>query len=399
MSREEAPAVARRHFVQGVGAALSLAPLAGRAAVMADPQAGAMPAGAPGTGARRNDTFLKACRGEPVGYTPIWMMRQAGRYLPQYQQVLSKSDFLTSVRTPEIAAELTLQPVDVLGVDAAIFFSDITTTVVPMGMALSYSDQAGPMFENPVRSMADAQRLVVPDDPAEGLGFVYDAQRICARELASRVPLIGFAGAPFTVAAYMVEGRSGQSMAEFRRFLFAEPEAFATLMDKVTRHTAKYLRAQAAAGADALMLFDSNAGLVGPGDYEALNLPYVRRVIAELKPTGVPILYFGMGAHASLKAIGECGADVIGIDYAMGLDEAIVQLGSGVSVQGNMEPFSLYQARGEIRDRVAATLKAARNARGHVFNLGHGVPRYSPVDNVKAVVDFVHELSAGAKAG
>ncbi len=399
MNREKPPAIDRRHFVQGVGAALSLAPLVARAAAAAGPQAGVVPASTPGAGSRRNNTFLHACRGEPVAHTPIWMMRQAGRYLPQYQKVMEKSDFLTAVRTPEIAAELTIQPVDILGVDAAIFYSDITTTAVPMGMHLRYSDQTGPSYENPIRGMADVQRLVVPEDPADGLGFVYDAQRICARELANRVPLIGFAGAPFTMAAYMVEGRAGQSFAEFRRFLFAEPDAFAMLMDKLARHTAQYLKAQAAAGADALMLFDSNAGLVGPHDYETLNLPYVRQVIAGIKSTGVPILYFGMGAHASLKAIGESGADVIGIDYGLPLDGAIAQLGSKVSVQGNLEPFCLYQTRGEIRDRVAATLQAARNARGHVFNLGHGVPRYSPVDNVKAVVDFVHELSSGAGAG
>jgi len=385
----------RRHFVQGIGAALSLAPLAAHPATAVDPQAGVVPAAS----SRRNDTFLKACRGQPVGHTPIWMMRQAGRYLPQYQKVLARTDFLTAVRTPDIAAEITIQPVDILGVDAAIFYSDITTTVVPMGMKLLYSDQTGPVFENPVRSMADVQRLVVPDDPAEGLGFVYEAQRICARELANRVPLIGFAGAPFTVAAYMVDGRAGQSMADFRRFIFAEPAAYTALMDKVTRHTTQYLKAQAASGADALMMFDSNAGLIGPDDYEALNLPYVRRIISELKPVGVPLLYFGMGAHASLKAIGACGADVVGIDYGMPLDAAIAQLGPSVSVQGNMEPFSLYQTRSEIRNRVAATLKAGRNARGHVFNLGHGVPRYSPVDNVRAVVDFVHELSARASAG
>ncbi|MCC7257060.1 MAG: uroporphyrinogen decarboxylase [Gammaproteobacteria bacterium] len=357
-------------------------------------EAASSPASSP---SRRNDTFLRACRGEPVDYTPIWMMRQAGRYLPQYQKVLASTDFLTGVRTPEIAAEITIQPVDILGVDAAIFYSDITTTAVPMGMDLRYSDKTGPAFENPVRSKADVDRLVVPDDPAEGLGFVYEAQRICARELANRVPLIGFAGAPFTMCAYMVEGGSSHSFIEFRRFIFSAPEVFATLMDKVARHTAKYLKAQAAAGADALMLFDSNAGLVGPRDFETLNLPYVRQIIAEVKPTGVPILYFGMGAHGSLAAIRNCGADVIGIDYGMRLDDAVAQLGPGVSVQGNAEPYCLYQAPGDIRNRVAETLQAAKGARGHIFNLGHGVPRFAPVDNVRAMVDFVHELSAARK--
>jgi uroporphyrinogen decarboxylase len=386
----------RRHFVQGVGAALSLGPLMASAGSAEQASAGAVPTSGHGV-SRRNDTFLKACRGQPVEFTPIWMMRQAGRYLPQYQKVLAKSDFLTSVRTPEIAAEITIQPVDILGVDAAIFFSDITTTAVPMGMRLRYSDGTGPSYDNPVRSQADADRLVVPEDPAEGLGFVFDAQRICARELADRVPLIGFAGAPFTMSAYMVEGGSSGSFPEFRRLIFGAPDVYTTLMDKVARHTAKYLKAQAAAGADALMLFDSNAGLVGPRDYETLNLPYVRQIIAEVKPTGVPIIYFGLGAHSSLAAIRNCGADVIAIDYGMRLDDAIAQLGQGVSVQGNAEPYCLYQAHADIRSRVAETLQAAKGARGHIFNLGHGVPRYSPVDNVKAMVDFVHELSAVRK--
>lgn len=340
-----------------------------------------------------NDTFLKACRGEKVDFTPVWMMRQAGRYLPQYQQVLAKTDFLTACRTPEIAAEITIQPVDAIGVDAAIFYSDITTTVVPMGMDLHYESGKGPSYTNPVRTAADADRLIVPDDPADGLGFVYDAQRICARELANRVPLIGFAGAPFTVAAYMVEGGGSHSFVNYRRLAFADPATYSTLMDKVSRHTANYLKAQAAAGANALMLFDSHAGLLGPQDYESMNLPYVKRIIAAIKDTGVPIIYFGLGAHSSLGAISECGADVIGIDYGLRLADAVAELGSGVSVQGNVEPHVFFQTRSEIERRVAETLAGGKAARGHVFNLGHGVPQHSPVDQVRAMVDLVHEMS------
>ena len=397
MNDSDMPAMGRRHFVQGVGAALSLAPLIGQSNSADGLQAGIVDVGAH-ENSKRNDAFLKACRGEKVDYTPIWMMRQAGRYLPQYEKLLAKSDFLTSVRTPEIAAELTIQPVDVLGVDAAIFYSDITTAVVPMGMQLRYSDKTGPAFGNPVRSKADADRLIVPEDPAEGLGFVYEAQKICARELANRVPLIGFAAAPFTMSAYMVEGGSSTAFSLFRRFVFDEPAGYATLMDKVAQHTTSYLKAQAAAGVDALMLFDSNAGLFGPQDYEIVNLPYVKKIIAALKPTGVPIIYFGLGAHGSLGMIKDCGADVIGIDYGMRLDNAVAQLGSGVSVQGNIEPHVLYQSPEEIRRRVAETLEAGNAARGHVFNLGHGVPRYSPVDHVKAMVDSVHELSQARMA-
>lgn len=378
MKDKDTTNIGRREFVQGVGATLALAPLAGTAQA---------------AGGKMNDTFLRACRGEKVDYTPVWLMRQAGRYLPEYQAVVRKPGFLKAVRTPEIAAEVTIQPVDILGVDAAIFYSDITTVTVPMGMDLQYSDGKGPSYTNPIRSQADADRLVVPDDPADGLGFVYEAQKICARELANKVPLIGFAGAPFTMGAYMVEGGPSHSFSTYRRLIFDEREAFTTMMDKVSQHTANYLEAQAAAGANALMLFDSNAGLLGPDDYESLNLPYVRKILAALKDTGVPLIYFGLGAHSSLAAIRDCGADVIGIDFGLRLDDAVGQLGQNVSVQGNIEPHVLYESPAEIRRRVARTLERGKGARGHVFNLGHGVPRYSPVDNVKAMVDAVHELS------
>ncbi|MEC7803714.1 MAG: uroporphyrinogen decarboxylase [Pseudomonadota bacterium] len=340
-----------------------------------------------------NDTFLKACRGEKVQYTPVWLMRQAGRYLPEYQKILAKLDFLTACRTPEIAAEITMQPVDIIGVDAAIFYSDITTTVVPMGMDLHYEVGKGPSYSNPVRTAADVDRLMVPEDSSEGLGFVYEAQKICARELANKVPLIGFAGAPFTVSAYMIEGAGSTSFAITRRMAFADTPTFKNLMDKVARHTANYLKAQAAAGANALMLFDSHAGLLGPRDYRELNLPFVKQIIADIKSTGVPILYFGLGAHASLEAISKCGADVIGIDYGLRLDEAVERLGANVSVQGNIEPYVFFRSRQEIQDRVVETLAFGKNARGHVFNLGHGVPQHAPVDQVKAMVDTVHEVS------
>jgi len=344
-----------------------------------------------------NDTFLKACRGEPVDYTPIWMMRQAGRYLPEYQKVLAKTDFLTACRTPEIAAEITIQPVDVIGVDAAIFYSDITTTVVPMGIELHYEKGKGPSYPNPVRTRVDVDELIVPEGP-EGLEFVYEAQRICARELENKVPLIGFAGAPFTVSAYMVEGRGTNSFVEFRRLAFSQPETYAVLMDKVARHTANYLKYQAAAGANALMLFDSHAGLLGPNDFASMNLPYIRQIIADIKSTGVPIIYLPFGQHNSLGSIKDCGADVIALDYGFRLDEAVAELGHNVSVQGNVEPHSLFRPREEIERRASEVLAAGKGARGHIFNLGHGVPQHSPVDNVKAMVDFVHEASQAKAA-
>lgn len=338
-----------------------------------------------------NDTFLKACRGEKVDYTPVWFMRQAGRVLPGYRKLMTKHDFLTVCRTPELTAEVTIQPVDVLGVDAAIFFSDILTTVVPMGMDLVYHENKGPSFTNPVRTPADVDRLVVPE-PEEGLAFVYEAQKILARELANKVPLIGFAGSPLTVAAFMV-GSSSKNFDVIRRMIFAATPVFRTLMDKVSRFTAKYLGAQARAGSNAVMLFDSFAGMLGPEDFEEYNLPYVKRIIAELKKEGVPIIYFGLGATGSLDKIKDCGADVIGVDFGIRLDRAVAQLGPKVTVQGNLEPYVLLQSREQIEARAKKTLAMAKGARGHIFNLGHGVPSEAPVENVKALVEAVHKFS------
>ncbi|MCX8126759.1 MAG: uroporphyrinogen decarboxylase [Dehalococcoidia bacterium] len=271
-----------------------------------------------------NDTFLKACRGEKTDYTPLWLMRQAGRFLPQYRKVSERYGFLTMCRTPELAAEVTLQPVDVLGVDAAIFFSDILTTVVPMGMDLRYDEEKGPSFANPIRTVADVERLTVPD-PEEALAFVYQAQKILARELVRKVPLIGFAGGPFTVAAYMIEGSSSHTFSKVKTFVFTQPEAFRSLMDKVSRLTASYLKMQARAGANALMIFDSFAGVLGPQDYLDFNLPYLKDIINEIRNTGVPIIYFGLGQHGNFPALAGCGADVIGIDYNVTLDDAIAR--------------------------------------------------------------------------
>ncbi|RJQ40571.1 MAG: uroporphyrinogen decarboxylase [Dehalococcoidia bacterium] len=338
-----------------------------------------------------NDTFLKACRGEKTDYTPVWFMRQAGRILPDYRKLISKHGFLNICRTPELTAEVTIQPVDTLGVDAAIFFSDILTTVVPMGMNLVYNEPKGPSFTNPVRTKADADRLVVPD-PEEGLKFVYDAQKILARELANRVPFIGFAGSPLTVMTFMV-GSSSKNFDNMRHMIFADTPTFRIVMDKVSRFTAKYLAAQARSGASAVMLFDSFAGMLGPEDFQGYNLPYIKSIIAELKKEKVPVIYFGLGAIGSLDQIKDCGADVIGVDYGISLDKAVAQLGKKVSVQGNLEPYVLLQTPEQIEARAKDTLAKAKSARGHIFNLGHGVPSEAPMDNVKFLVDAVHRLS------
>lgn len=338
-----------------------------------------------------NDAFLKACRGEPVDHTPVWMMRQAGRFMPKFAAYAGKMDFLAMCRTPEVAAAVTIEPVDALGVDAAILFSDITTTVVPMGMALEYADDRGPYFTNPLKTDADIGRLRVPGEGDEGLAFVYDTVRIVARELANRVPLIGFAGSPLAMASFMIEGAMSRNYTDLRRMIFTRPVSFNLLMDKIRRHTAHYLNAQARAGAQALMIFDAFAGVLGPRDFRDVNLPHVRRLIEDIKPTGVPVIYFGLGARSCLDQLRDCGADVIGIDAGIDLDQAIRVLGRGVSVQGNLEPFVLLQDRAQISQRVGEVLAQGRAARGHIFNLGHGVPPGTPVDHAKALVDAVHE--------
>jgi len=338
-----------------------------------------------------NETFLKACRGEKTDYTPVWLMRQAGRFLPEFQKVMAKADFLTICRTPELAAEVTIQPVDILGVDAAIFFSDITTTMVPMGVKLEYIDGKGPIYPNPIRSQADVDRLVVPE-PEEGLAFVYEAQKILAKELANKVPLIGFAGSPFTMAAFIIEGAISHAFTNTRSMIFHEPALFHTLMDKVSRFTAKYLKAQAMAGCNALMLFDSFAGMLGPRDFLEFNLPYTARTIADLKKGGVPVIYFGLGQHGALEQIGGMGADVIGVDYGLNLNNAVIRLGQEVTVQGNAEPYVLLQPPAKIRERVKEVLEQGKGARAHIFNLGHGVPINTQVTGAKAMVEAVHEL-------
>lgn len=319
-------------------------------------------------------------------------MRQAGRYLPQFQKVAAKADFLTICRTPELAAEVTIQPVDALGVDAAIFFSDITTTVVPMGIKLEYADNRGPYYPDPLRRKADIDRLTVPE-PEEDLAFVYQAQKILARELANRVPLIGFAGAPFTMAAFMVEGAISHTFTNTRSLIFREPRLFHSLMDKVSRFTAKYLKAQARAGCHALMLFDSFAGMLGPKDFMEFNHPYLKSTIADLNQTGVPVIYFGLGQHGALEQIGGLGAAVVGVDYGINLNSAVARLGPGVTVQGNIEPYVLLEPEKQIRERVKGVLAQGRGARAHIFNLGHGVPINTPVANARAMISAVHEFT------
>ncbi|NDY42799.1 uroporphyrinogen decarboxylase [Dissulfurirhabdus thermomarina] len=340
-----------------------------------------------------NDTFLRACRGEPTPFTPVWLMRQAGRYLPAYQAVRGTTDFLTLCKTPELAVEVTLQPVDILGVDAAILFSDILIPLEPMGVGLAFHEGRGPVLDPPVRT-EDQVRSLRGIDPERDVPFVLETIRRLRRELAGRVPLIGFSGAPFTLATYLVEGGTSRGFLHTKRMMFEAPEVFEELMRRITDVTVAYLRAQAAAGAQAIQVFDTWAGILSPGDYRAHALPHARRVMEALADTGVPRIYFVHDGGHLLEDIRTAGADVVGLDWRTDISAALQRLGADAVVQGNLDPCALFLPEDRLRERVRGILEEGRRARGHVFNLGHGVLPEIPPEKAKLVVDLVHELSA-----
>ncbi len=346
-----------------------------------------------------NDVFLKACRGEDVPDTPVWIMRQAGRYLKQYQKIRKKIDFLTLCKTPELAAEVTIQPIDALGVDAAILFSDILIPAEAMGMKLKFFEKKGPVLTPPIRDEHSVKKLLVPE-PEDSLGFVMETIKILRKELNTRVPLIGFSGAPFTMATYMIEGGTSKNFLQTKKMIFQSPGLYASLMEKVTQTLVKYLEAQMKAGIQAVQLFDTWAGIFSPQDYKDYVLPYIKRVIKGIKDwqstelaESVPIIYFVGECGGLLEEIKTCGADVIGIDWRINMDDAIKRLGNNISVQGNLDPCALFQPREKIQGRVKDILNMAVSARGHIFNLGHGILPETRVENVVAMVEMVHNLS------
>ncbi len=337
-----------------------------------------------------NDTFLKACKGEPVEYTPVWIMRQAGRYLPEYQAIRAEVDFLTLCKTPELAAKVTIQPVERLGVDAAILFSDILIPVEAMGMNLEFSDKKGPILREPVRTKSALDRLIIPDTE-DSMPFVIETIRILRRQL--RIPLIGFSGAPFTLATYVIEGGSTKSFVHTKKMMFQNSGLFNELMEKLTLTVISYLTSQIRAGAQAVQIFDSWVGILSPRDYDEYVLPYIKRVIGELKKEGVPVIYFANECAGLLGSIKKTGADVIGIDWRIDLKEAIKQLGKRYSIQGNLDPCALFLPREKIEERVKEILWKGEFARGHIFNLGHGILPETPFENAIAMVEAVHKYS------
>jgi uroporphyrinogen decarboxylase len=317
-------------------------------------------------------------------------MRQAGRYLPDYMRVREKCSFLELCKTPELAAQVTLQPVDILGVDAAILFSDILIPLEPMSMELDFVP--GPVFEYPVRCMSDVRRLRIPD-MEEDVPFVLETIRLLRRELEGRVPLIGFGGAPFTLACYMVEGKGSRDFAAVKKMMYCAPEIYEALMEKVTVMLIAYLNAQITSGAQAIQLFDTWGGILSPTDYVRYALPYTIRVIAGIRAGGVPVIHFVKGAGTMLEYAGMAGGDVLGLDWHTGLGKARDDLGAGVAVQGNLDPTVLYGPKPLIEAEVKRILEENNGRPGHIFNLGHGILPDTPPENARFMVECVHRLS------
>ena len=341
-----------------------------------------------GPAALQDSPFMRACRREPVPYTPVWLMRQAGRYQREYRDIRSRVSFLELCHTPELAAEVTLMAVDQLGVDAAIIFADILLILEPMGAGVSFNKGEGPSIGRPVREARDVDALLEVDPAA--LSFVYEAVRMTRRALKPDVPLIGFAGAPFTVASYLVEGGSSRNFVQAKGLMYRDPGAWNALMERLVRATVGYLNAQIAAGAQVIQLFDSWVGCLSAEDYRQYVQPHSRALIAGITP-GVPVIHFGADSGHLLRDMRAAGGDVIGLDWRTGLADGWAIIGHDKAVQGNLDPVTLFATPSVIEQRARAILDQAAGRPGHIFNLGHGILPETPVDHVMALVDAVHE--------
>jgi len=342
------------------------------------------------TPALYDSRFMRAARCEPTDTTPIWIMRQAGRYLPEYMSVRSQVTFLDLCKRPDLAAEVTLTAREVLDVDAAILFADLLPILEPMGFHLEYQQGEGPVIHNPIVGATDVDR-VRPVDRIEDLGYVFEAVRLIRSQLPADIPLLGFAGAPFTLASYAIEGGGSRNYAKTKTLMFSDEGAWKTLMERLVESLAKYLNAQIDAGCQAVQVFDSWAGCLAPADYRRYVMPYTRQLIDAI-PDDVPVINFLTGNPALLPAQRDAGGQVIGLDWRVDLAEAWATVGYDRAVQGNLDPMSLYADLDTLKARARAVLDGAGGRPGHIFNLGHGVlPDFSP-EKVKALVQMVHEL-------
>jgi uroporphyrinogen decarboxylase len=337
--------------------------------------------------------LLKACRKEPTAHTPIWIMRQAGRYQPEYRALREKLSFIEMCERSDVAAQVTLLPVEQLGVDAAILFADILLVLKPLGIGFEFTKDDGPKINEPIRSgkAVDAVRETI--DARESLGFVMETIRLVRRELKPNIPLIGFAGAPFTLASYVIEGGGSKEYAHTKQLMFSDEGAWNALMTKLTNAVLDYLKAQVDAGAQALQVFDSWIGALGPSDYTRYVAPHMRRLFSELKELTVPVIHFGTGNAALYPLLRDVGGDVLGLDWRVDLGKQWDALGD-IAVQGNLDPYSLLAPRDVLQQRAQAVLDGARGRPGHIFNLGHGIFPSASADQAKALVDYVHEASS-----
>jgi uroporphyrinogen decarboxylase len=336
--------------------------------------------------------FLRACKRQETERTPIWIMRQAGRYLPEYRTIREKTDFLTLCKTPELASEVTVQPVDIIGVDAAILFSDILVIPEAMGMHLEIVESRGPVFDDPIRSRSDLERLNSVG-VTDRLEYVMDAIRMTKEKLAGRVPLIGFSGAPWTLATYMIEGKGSKSFDTVKTFAYTQPDVLHDLLQTLSDAVVEYLNAKISAGCDAVQIFDTWAGILSRPDLEEFSLRYIRYICERLETNGKPVIVFAKGVQ-TLEILADLKCDVIGLDWTMDLAEARKRIGGGKALQGNMDPCVLFAPKEKIRSEVARILDSYAPGGGHVFNLGHGILPTTPVENARYLVSCVKELSS-----
>jgi uroporphyrinogen decarboxylase len=343
---------------------------------------------------------VRACKRLPVDTTPVWFMRQAGRYMPEYRAVRREHSILDICKTPKLAAEVTIAAAEKLGVDAAIIFADLLLPLEVMGMPFHFAAGEGPVIEKPLRSAADIEKL--QDHRASELGYVSESLRLVAKHFGSRVPVIGFCGAPFTLASYMIEGGGSRNYIETKKMMYNSPQAWDSLMQKLVRVLVAYAAQQVAAGADVLQVFDSWVGCLSAEDYRRYVLPHSTTLIQQLKKTIAPVIYFGTDTAALLTAMQETGADVIGLDWRIPLDEGWAKLEHKCAVQGNLDPATLFASWEHVASASEDILRRAGGRTGHIFNLGHGILPETPEQNVKDLVEFVHERAskfsnAGAK--
>jgi uroporphyrinogen decarboxylase len=352
-----------------------------------------------------NDLFLRAARNESIERTPIWMMRQAGRYMPEYRAIREKHGFLEMCGTPDLVVEVTMQPVDLIGVDAAILFSDILVVFPGMGLELEFAKGEGPVIHNPVRTAADVAKLGV-SDPIDDTGYVMESIKMLRTELEDKVPLIGFAGAPFTLASYAIEGHGTRDYEKCKALMWGDPIAWDSLMNKFSDTVIAYLSAQIDAGAQTVQVFDSWVGYVAPRDYERSVLPYTKRVIDEVSAHGrkvveggVPVIHFANGATSMLDLVQQAGGDVVGVDWRLDMAKAVELIDPKFAIQGNIDPVALFAPDDALDRLVAEVLEGVGKRPGHIFNLGHGIHKTSDPDKARLLVKLVHEHSERIRAG